>query len=106
MNKPERVSKTRILVVDDHPIVRQGLAQLINREPDLLVCGEAEEAATAAQLIPALKPDILIVDISLTGPSGLDLLKQIRAAYPAVPVLILSMHDESTYAALAPTVTS
>jgi DNA-binding NarL/FixJ family response regulator len=73
--------KSRVFVVDDHPIVRQGLALLINREDDL-----------------AARPDILIVDISLNGPDGLDLLKDVRMRYPELPVLILSMHDESIYA--------
>ena len=90
--------KSKVLVVDDHPIVRQGLALLINREPDLTVCGEAEDAPTAIQSIPATEPDILVVDISLSGPDGLDLLKDIRTRYPDLPVLILSMHDESIYA--------
>ncbi len=91
-------NKLRVFVVDDHPIVRQGLAQLINREPDLTVCGEAEQAASALHAIANEKPDILIVDISLGGPDGLELLKNIRVRYPALPVLILSMHDESIYA--------
>jgi DNA-binding NarL/FixJ family response regulator len=90
--------KNRVFVVDDHPIVRQGLAMLINRETDLTVCGEAEDAQTAIQSVAAIKPDILIVDISLNGPDGLDLLKDIRIRYPEMPVLILSMHDESIYA--------
>ena len=92
------VKKNRVLVVDDHPIVRQGLALLINREPDLTVCGEAEDARMAMQSITTTKPDILVVDISLNGPDGLDLLKDIRTRYPDLPVLILSMHDESIYA--------
>jgi DNA-binding NarL/FixJ family response regulator len=90
--------KSKIFVVDDHPIVRQGLALLINREPDLTVCGEAEDAQTAVQSVATAKPDILVVDISLNGPDGLDLLKDIRLRYPDLPVLILSMHDESVYA--------
>jgi DNA-binding NarL/FixJ family response regulator len=90
--------KHRVLVVDDHPIVREGLAQMINREPDLAVCGDAADMHRALQLIEALKPDILIVDVSLEGPDGLDLLKHIRARDPSLPVLILSMHDESIYA--------
>ena len=90
--------KTRIFVVDDHPIVRQGLSLLIDRERDLMVCGEAEEAQTAMQQIALSRPDILIVDISLNGPDGLDLLKSIRARFPSLPVLILSMHDEMIYA--------
>ena len=90
--------KRKVLVVDDHPIVREGLAQMINREPDLWVCGDAANMQRALQLIEALRPDILIVDISLDGPDGLDLLKHIRAQDPGLPVLILSMHDESIYA--------
>jgi DNA-binding NarL/FixJ family response regulator len=90
--------KNRVFVVDDHPIVRQGLALMINRESDLTVCGEAETAQAAVHAIPTIKPDILIVDISLNGPDGLDLLKDVRARYPDLPVLILSMHDESIYA--------
>ncbi|MGI8958178.1 MAG: response regulator transcription factor [Bryobacteraceae bacterium] len=90
--------KRTVFVVDDHPIVREGLAQMINREPDLTVCGEAEEMHRALQMINASRPDILIVDISLNGPDGLDLLKNIRAKDPSLPVLILSMHDESIYA--------
>lgn len=85
-------------MVDDHPLLRQGLSLLINREPDLEVCGEAEEAQAALAAIGSKTPDILIVDISLKGPDGLDLLKNIRATYPDLPVLILSMHDESLYA--------
>jgi DNA-binding NarL/FixJ family response regulator len=85
-------------VVDDHPLLRQGLALMINREPDLAVCGEAEEAQAAIKAIAAKKPDILIADISLNGPDGLDLLKILRSSYPDLPVLVLSMHDESIYA--------
>jgi DNA-binding NarL/FixJ family response regulator len=91
-------AKKRILVVDDHPIVRQGLALLINREADLLVCGEAEDAMGAMHVLASAKPDVLIVDLSLSGPDGLDLLKNIRITHPALPVLILSMHDELIYA--------
>src|SRR6202050_3351952 len=92
------VAKKRILVVDDHPIVRQGLALLINRESDMVVCGEAEEAMGALHVVASAHPDVLIVDISLNGPDGLDLLKTIRTTHPALPVLILSMHDELIYA--------
>lgn len=92
------VLKNRVFVVDDHPIVRQGLTLLINRESDLAVCGEAEDAQAAMQLITSLRPDIVVVDISLNGPDGLDLLKDLRTRYPELPVLILSMHDESIYA--------
>lgn len=91
-------TKKRILVVDDHPIIRQGLALMLNREADLVVCGEAEDATGAMLVMASARPDILIVDISLNGPDGLDLLKNIRTTHPALPVLILSMHDESIYA--------
>lgn len=90
--------KKRILVVDDHPIVRQGLALMINREADLLVCGEAEDAMGAMRVLASAKPDVLIVDLSLNGPDGIDLLKNIRTTHPTLPVLILSMHDELIYA--------
>jgi DNA-binding NarL/FixJ family response regulator len=90
--------KSTIFLVDDHPIVRQGLALLINREADLTVCGDAEEAGSALRRIEELKPDLAVVDISLNGPDGLDLLKNIRARHPNLPVLILSMLDESLYA--------
>src|SRR5580704_16216280 len=100
MQIQERVetSKRKVFVVDDHAIVREGLTLLINREADLAVCGAAEEMHSALRTIEALKPDILIVDISLNGPDGLDLLKIIRSKDPGLPVLILSMHDESIYA--------
>src|ERR1700687_3519026 len=91
-------TKKRILVVDDHPIIRQGLALMLNREADLVVCGEAEDATGAMLVMVSARPDVLIVDISLNGPDGLDLLKNIRTTHPALPVLILSMHDESIYA--------
>jgi len=98
MNQNTTTGKSRVFVVDDHPIVRQGLALLINRESDLMVCGEAEDAQSALQSMANSQPDILIVDISLNGPDGLDLLKDIRTRCAELPVLILSMHDESIYA--------
>lgn len=90
--------KSKVFVVDDHPIVRQGLSLLINQEPDLTVCGEAEELHAALQKITNCRPDILIVDISLNGPDGLELLKSVRCRDASLPVLILSMHEESIYA--------
>jgi DNA-binding NarL/FixJ family response regulator len=96
--KETEMRKRTVFIVDDHPLLRQGLALLINRENDLAVCGEAQEAQTAMHAISHYQPDILIVDISLNGPDGLDLLKNIRNSYPGLPVLILSMHDEATYA--------
>jgi len=88
----------RVFVVDDHPIVRQGLALLIDQEPDLVVCGAAEEAESALAAIGASRPDVLVLDISLPGPDGIDLLKTIRSTDPTLPILVLSMHDEATYA--------
>ncbi|MGA7853445.1 MAG: response regulator transcription factor [Candidatus Acidiferrales bacterium] len=88
----------RVLLVDDHPIVRQGLALLIDREADLSVCGEAEGAHSAFHAIATLRPDIVLLDISLSGPDGLDVLKEIRIKSENLPVLMLSMHDETIYA--------
>ena len=99
--KPQNKSedrRTKILVVDDHPIVRQGLTELVNREDDLMVCGQAEDAHQAMQAVKALKPDMIIVDISLKETSGMELIKDIKARYPSLSVLALSMHDESMYA--------
>jgi DNA-binding NarL/FixJ family response regulator len=87
-----------VFIVDDHPIVRQGLALLINREQDLRVCGDAEEAGSALRGIEELKPDLIVLDISLNGPDGLDVLKIIRTRDVDLPVLMLSMLDESLYA--------
>lgn len=97
-NGNEDPRKRRVFVVDDHPIVRQGLALLINQEPDLTVCGEAEEAESLLHGIASLEPDILVLDISLPGSDGIEALKSVRAAHPDLPVLILSMHEESIYA--------
>lgn len=91
-------ARRRVLVVDDHPIIRQGLSLLIDREPDLTVCGHAEDAHSAAQAIADLRPDLVILDISLGGQDGLDLLKQVRLRDGELPILVLSMHDESIYA--------
>ncbi|HEV8075385.1 MAG TPA: response regulator transcription factor [Candidatus Acidoferrum sp.] len=93
-----QAKKYRVLLVDDHPIVRQGLALLIEREVDLSVCGEADGAHTAFHAIETLQPDIVLLDISLNGPDGLEVLKEIRVKTGSLPVLILSMHDESIYA--------
>jgi DNA-binding NarL/FixJ family response regulator len=93
-----QTKKCRVLLVDDHPIVRQGLALLIDREGDLSVCGEADGAHSAFHAIETLRPDMVVLDISLSGPDGLDVLKEIRMKTASLPVLILSMHDESIYA--------
>jgi DNA-binding NarL/FixJ family response regulator len=91
-------NKTNILIVDDHPIVRQGLAELVNHEDDLVVCGQAEDAHQAMKAVKELTPDMVIVDISLKETSGMELIKDIKAQYPNLPTLALSMHDESLYA--------
>ena len=88
----------RILVVDDHPMVRERLAEAINRERDLKVCGEAEDNRHAMDLIANVKPDMAVIDLSLKGSYGLELLKDIRARHPTVLVLVLSMHEESLFA--------
>lgn len=90
--------KIKILLVDDHPLVRDGLANLIRQEPDLFVCGEAGTEAQALELITAVQPDVALVDISLETGSGLELLKSIRVSCAGVRTLVLSMHDESLYA--------
>jgi DNA-binding NarL/FixJ family response regulator len=95
---PDHMNKHRVFLVDDHPIVRQGLTLLINQEPDLVVCGEAESAWSVGAALAALSPDVLVLDISLNGPDGIDLLKNIRLTDVSLPILVLSMHDESVYA--------
>jgi len=93
--------RTKILLVDDHAVVRFGMAQLINREADLTVCGEEEDASQAMEAISKLKPDLVIADISLKESSGLELMRNIKAQYPKLPVLVVSAHDESVYAEVA-----
>lgn len=91
-------NKKRVLVVDDHPIVREGLADLINKEKDIVVCGGAENIPQTMKAIKKLEPDIITVDISLEDASGLELIKDIKTKYPDLPILALSMHQESFYA--------
>ncbi|MEI6196720.1 MAG: response regulator transcription factor [Verrucomicrobiota bacterium] len=90
--------KTRILLVDDHPLVREGLANLISQQPDFEICGEAGNEPQALELIGTVQPDVAIVDITLETGSGLELIRNIKALYPAVKTLVLSMHDEGLYA--------
>ena len=94
-------ARKRILIVDDHPLMREGVAQWIQRAPQLEVCGQAESAAEALSVAAKLKPDLVLTDISLTGRNGLELIKDLRALYPELPVLVLSMHEESLYAGRA-----
>ncbi len=91
-------NKKTVYVVDDHPIVRHGLVELINREAELQVIGEAEGAHDALKALSSTLPDIIIIDISLQGTSGIELTKDIKMRYPDLPVLVLSMHDEALYA--------
>lgn len=90
--------KKRILIVDDHPMMRHGIAQLIRAEPDLAVCGEAENARDAFDVVGILKPDLVLADISLPDKNGLEMLKDFQAILPALPVLVVSTHDETLYA--------
>ena len=96
-----RGRKARVLLVDDHAVVRYGIAQLINRQSDLVVCGEEEAASRALTAIEELKPDLVIADLSLKDSSGLELMRNIKAQYPRLPILAVSAHDESVYADLA-----
>jgi len=96
--KRDAKNRKKILIVDDHPMMREGLAQLIDREPDLVASCEAGTAAQALNMVVARKPDLVLVDISLPDKSGLELIKDIQVFHPYLPVLVISMHDESIYA--------
>src|SRR6184192_558666 len=91
----------RILIVDDHPLFRKGLEELIQSDDSFAVCGEAGNAAEAMDMIRKLSPELAIVDLSLPGTNGIELIKNIRAEFPKLPILVLSMHDESLYAVRA-----
>jgi DNA-binding NarL/FixJ family response regulator len=95
---PPTVEKRRVLIVDDHPVFRHGITAMINAEPDLSVCGEAGSAPAALEAMRRLQPDVALVDISLPGTNGIELLKSMRAEFPKMPMLVVSMHDESLYA--------
>ena len=88
----------RIVIVDDHPLFRKGLQELIHSDDSFAVCGEAGTASEGMEVIRKLRPDLVIVDLSLPGANGIELIKNIRAEYPKLPILVLSMHDESLYA--------
>src|SRR2546426_12234886 len=92
-----RKPKTRVLLVDDHPILRRGLAQLINQEADMTVCGEAEDAPRAFEAVSTLQPDVAVVDISFKSGNGLEMIKNIKARFPHLPVPVFSRPDESPY---------
>jgi DNA-binding NarL/FixJ family response regulator len=91
-------SKSRIFIVDDHPLVREGLANLINGHDDLVVCGEAKDSVQAVDGIMKARPHVALIDISLTNESGLELVKQLTSQFPQVALIVLSMHDEALYA--------
>jgi DNA-binding NarL/FixJ family response regulator len=91
-------TKKRVLIVDDHPMMREGLAQLLEHEPDLTVCGQADNSAQALTSVAAGRPDLALVDISLPDKSGLELIKDLQAMQPGLPILVVSMHDETIYA--------
>ncbi len=97
-SKQDKVVRTRIFIVDDHPMMRDGLKLLINAEPDLAVCGEAGDGLQALDELGRARPDLVLVDITLPGKSGLELLKDLQAMQPELPVLVISMHDETVYA--------
>jgi DNA-binding NarL/FixJ family response regulator len=90
--------KSRVFIVDDHPLVREGLTNLINGQDDLIVCGEAKDSVQTINGIVKARPDVALIDISLENESGLELVKQLRSQFPQVALIILSMHDEGLYA--------
>jgi len=94
----EKDDKKKVLIVDDHPLIRQGITQLIQQEEDLRVCGEAEDAPEALEAIARTVPDIIILDITLKTTNGLEFITTVRNQFPDLPILILSMHDEALYA--------
>ncbi|HZO84789.1 MAG TPA: response regulator transcription factor, partial [Verrucomicrobiae bacterium] len=93
-----RKGKIRVLLVDDHPVLRRGLAQMINAETDMTVCGEAEDSGKGFELVGTLAPDVAVIDISLKTGNGIELVKNVKARYPDMIMLVLSMYDESLYA--------
>ncbi len=99
--KPKKTAaptRKNILIVDDHPMMRDGLAALITAQPDLAVCAQAADAREALQAIESLRPDLVLMDISLPGKSGLEAIKDIQSLAPGLATLVLSMHDEALYA--------
>jgi DNA-binding NarL/FixJ family response regulator len=96
--KTASATRKELLIVDDHPMTRAGLAQLINKQPDMEVCGEAGNPAEALNLIPNCHPDLVVTDITMPGRSGVEFIKDMLALHAALPVLVVSMHDELIYA--------
>jgi DNA-binding NarL/FixJ family response regulator len=93
-----QAAQHRVMIVDDHPVVRQGIKLMINAEPDLTICGEAENEQQARRLVRELKPDALVVDLSLGDGDGFNVVRDVHAHFPEIRVLVLSMHDEAIYA--------
>src|SRR5512133_566754 len=91
-------SKLRVIIVDDHPLVRERLSEILNREPDLTVCAEAEDRSGAIEQIESKQPDLAIVDLTLRNSDGLELIKDVHTRWPELLTLVVSMHDESLYA--------
>lgn len=98
MTRTSSKEKSTVFIVDDHPLVREWLGNLINQQPDLQTCGDASNAVEALDLITRLKPQLVVLDISLPGRSGIELIKDIKAAAPDVAVIVFSVHDDSFYA--------
>jgi len=98
MPPPAAAPKRKVFVVDDHPLVRESLANLVNQQPDLEMCGEAESAGDAITGIAASKPDVAVVDLSLKDNFGVEIIKDLKVSHPEVILLVLSVHDESLYA--------
>src|SRR5689334_22307043 len=90
--------KAKVLLIDDHPLLRQGLAQLINQEDDLVLCGEAEDGESAIRSVALLNPDIAVVDLTLKNGSGTSLIMQLSQSYPSLKMIVFSMHDEWLHA--------
>src|SRR3954466_9850264 len=95
---PSNPARRRVFLVDDHPLVREWLASMVALEPDLEVCGQAEDASVAVAAVPRVRPDLMVVDLSLPRSSGLELIKNMRDQFPQVRLLVLSMHDEASVA--------
>lgn len=98
MTREADSQKRKVFIVDDHPMVREWLTNLIHQQADLVVCGDSEDAPNASQKIAAAKPDVAIVDIALKNSSGIELIKELKRTCPGLPVLVLSMHEETHYA--------
>src|SRR5207244_2839781 len=97
-NLPPSPGRKRIMVVDDHPMMRAGLIQLISKQQDMEVCGEASSPAEAMKLLANCHPDLILVDISMKGASGLEFIRDVFAVHGHIPMLVVSMHDEKVYA--------